>query len=119
MDMTEFQAFDIRAWAVEGLTKHIKVATTWVAGKRPRGWPTSTTLASALLVTAGTLFGTTAIVAVSGLPPVATKRVVTQQTAGRDLIIGSPERFWADIASEMRSWKSIDDAEDLDIPPFV
>ena len=119
MDMTEYQAFDIGAWTLEGLTRHIKTATAWVTAKRPKNWPASLTLASTLLVTAGNCFGGTAVVAVSKPPPIAARQLVAQQAVGKDLIVGSPQQFWADVAREMRAWQPIDEADDLEIPPFV
>ena len=118
MEMIEFQAFDIAAWAVEGLTRHIKVASKWVATKRPKYWPASTTLASTLLVTAGALYGSTAAVTPSQPLSIAAKQLV-RHFLGRYPVVGSPQQFWADIAGDMRSWKLIDESDDLEIPPFV
>jgi hypothetical protein len=123
MNMIDFEAFDIGAWTVEGLTRHVKAITQWVTKKRDRNWPAQLTLASTLLVSAGaSIIDATTATAASGAPPIASGRAIAQllqQPIGRDLIVGSPYQFWTDLAGEMRSWKPIEEAGDPEIPPFI
>lgn len=119
--MSEFETYDIRAWIVDGLTRHVPVTTNWATRKRA-SWPSSIALAGALAVSAVTgLSYAPSVVVAPSTHLLAAGAVTSQRTSGsgsRDLVVGSPFTYWTGLASELRSWAPID-ASLPEIEPFI
>lgn len=118
--MIGFENFDIGAWSIEGLTQHVRTVSKWVS-RKTSSWPAQATLVGAMLVTSGVGYGGGASAVVASSPMFIAESVapVSADSAGRDMIAGSPAQFWTNLSSEVTTWKQLDEPAMPDFEPFI
>lgn len=118
--MKDFENFYIEAWTDEdGLTIHVDDAVRWTRVKRPHTSAKTKLAGTFVAFVASSIFSLPVMVAATQTPVIGVKALVMAgQSAGRDVVIGSPYQFWSTLAAEVRSWKAIE-TETPDVPPFI
>jgi hypothetical protein len=116
--MNNFETFDIGAWVVDGLTRHVNASP---AGRKRKNKRPTVTVSLRVAAVAASAFLTIATpwLSMQAQTPFAETIASLQALRSADVIIGSPVNYWSRVDAEMRTWKRINSPKISDIPPFV
>ena len=114
--MKNFENYDVRAWAVECLTQHVRTPT--FHGKRRIGPFRATVFAAAAAALSTTVLPAPATAAQIELTYLQSRvRGATAQSQ-YDAILGSPAEFWSQLIAQVERWPRINAPNGQDPPEF-
>lgn len=120
--LSEFENYDIAAWSIDGVTRHVRSLRDWSHNTFAKQ-KLAITLACAVTLGAaspshygvGGVQGTTTRAAIIGSRELGPTSLRKQ----RDVISGSPSKFWSDVSTQVGSWKTVEESELPEFPPFL